>query len=145
MSVFCVGRFARSWDSNSIIHTPHLARHELQEEARFARAVRDEDVLPRLRVARARGEQFVAAKHRVQERDELELGESVADADPGAGAERAMRLTHTTVLSLLIPGAVKLFGRRELHRAPTSNTSPSMRLSLRLGAVDATLEAKKAP
>ena len=48
-----------------------LARHELQEEARFARAVRDEDVLPRLRVARARGEQFVAAKHRVEERDEF--------------------------------------------------------------------------
>ena len=39
------------------------------------------------RVARARGEQFVAAKHRVEERDELELGEGVADADAGARAD----------------------------------------------------------
>ena len=97
MSVFCVGRFA-SWDSNSIIHTPHLARHELQEEARFARAVRDEDVLPRLRVARARGEQFVAAKHRVEECDELELRQSVADADTRTRAERAVR--YGTIITL---------------------------------------------
>ena len=39
------------------------------------------------RVARARGEQFVAAKHRVEERDELELGEGVADADAGGRAD----------------------------------------------------------
>ena len=97
--MFCVGRFARSWDSNSIIHTPHLARHELQEEARFARAVRDEDVLPRLRVARARGEQFVAAEHRVEECDELELRQSVADANTRARAERAMRLAHLSMLA----------------------------------------------
>ena len=72
----------------TVLFTHHiLARHELQEEARFARAVRDEDVLPRLRVARARGEQFVAAEHRVEERDELELGEGVADADARARAD----------------------------------------------------------
>ena len=76
-----------------------LARHELQEEARFARAVRDEDVLPRRRVARARGEQFVAAEDRVEERDELELGESVPYADARAGAERAMRLAHLPMLA----------------------------------------------
>ena len=52
------------------------------------------------RVARARGEQFVAAKHRVEECNELELCQSVADADAGAGAERTVRLTHLTVLAL---------------------------------------------
>ncbi len=68
---FCVGRFVRSWDNIALFTHHILARHELQEEARFARAVRDEDVLPRLRVARARGEQFVAAEHRVEECDEF--------------------------------------------------------------------------
>ena len=99
MSVFCVGRFVHRIVTS--LFTYHmLARHELQEEARFARAVRDEDVLPRLWVARARREQFVAAEHRVQERDELELRQSIADADPRAGAERAMRLAHLAVLAL---------------------------------------------
>ena len=96
---FCVGRFVRSWDNIALFTHHILARHELQEEARFARAVRDEDVLPRLRVARARREQFVAAEHRVQERDELELRQSVADADPRARAEGAMRLAHLAVLA----------------------------------------------
>ena len=117
MSVFfCVGRFVRG--IVTLLFTHHtLARHELQEEARFARAVRDEDVLPRLRVARARGEQFVAAKHRVEECDELELRQSVADADTRTRAEGAVRLTHTTVLSLAKSGAIKLLGRRELDGA----------------------------
>ena len=75
-----------------------LARHELQEEARFARAVRDEDMLPRRRMARS-GLDDVAAEHRVQERHELELGEGVAYTDTRARAERAMRLTHTTMLA----------------------------------------------
>ena len=84
----------------TLLFTHHiLARHELQEEARFARAVRDEDVLPRLRVARARREQFVAAKHRVEERDELELGEGVAYTDTRARAERAVRLAHLSMLA----------------------------------------------
>ena len=100
MSVFCVGRFVRSWDNISLFTNHILARHELQEEARFARAIRDEDVLPRLRVARARGEQFVAAEDRVEECDELELRQSVAYTDAGPGAERAVRLTHLTVLAL---------------------------------------------
>ena len=85
----------------TLLFTHHtLARHELQEEARFARAIRDEDVLPRLRVARARGEQFVAAKHRVEECDELELGEGVAYTDAGTRSERAVRLAHLAVLAL---------------------------------------------
>ena len=96
---FCVGRFVRSWDNIALFTHHILARHELQEEARFARAVRDEDVLPRLRVARARGEQFVAAKHRVEERDELELGEGVAYTDARAGAKRAVRLAHLSMLA----------------------------------------------
>ena len=96
---FCVvGRFVRG--IVTLLFTHHiLARHELQEEARFARAVRDEDVLPRLRVARARGEQFVAAKHRVEECDELELGEGVPYTDTRAGAERAVRLAHLAMLA----------------------------------------------
>ena len=84
----------------TVLFTHHsLARHEIQEEAALARAVRDEDVLPRLRVARARGEQFVAAKDRVQERDELELGEGVPYTDAGPGAERAMRFAHLSMLA----------------------------------------------
>ena len=51
------------------------------------------------RVARARGEQFVAAKHRVQERDELELGEGVANTDAGTGAERTVRFAHLSMLA----------------------------------------------
>ena len=98
MSVFVSIAFVRG--IVTLLFTHHiLARHELQEEAALARAVRDEDVLPRLRVARARGEQFVAAKHRVEERDELELRQSVADADPRARAERAMRLAHLSMLA----------------------------------------------
>ena len=98
MSVFCVGRFVRR--IVTLLFTHHmLARHELQEEAALARAVRDEDVLPRCRVARARGEQFVAAKHRVQERDELELGEGVANTDAGTGAERTVRFAHLSMLA----------------------------------------------
>jgi len=84
----------------TVLFTHHsLARHEIQEEAALARAVRDEDVLPRCRVARARGEQFVAAKHRVQERDELELGEGVANTDAGTGAERTVRFAHLSMLA----------------------------------------------
>jgi hypothetical protein len=99
MSVFCVGRVVRSWDSNIIIHTPHsLARHELQEEARFARSIRHEDVFPRRRMAR-RGLDDVAAEHRVEERDELELGEGVPYTDAGPGAERAMRFAHLSMLA----------------------------------------------
>ena len=98
MSVFCVGRFVRR--IVTLLFTHHmLARHELQEEAALARAVRDEDVLPRLRVARARGEQFVAAEHRMEECNELELGEGVAYTDAGPGAERAVRFAHLAVLA----------------------------------------------
>ena len=97
--MFCVGRFVRSWGVTLLFTHHTLARHELQEEARFARAVRDEDVLPRLRVARARGEQFVAAEHRVQERHELELRQSVADADTRTRAEGAVRLAHLSMLA----------------------------------------------
>ena len=75
-----------------------LARHELQEEARFARAVRDEDVLPRRRMARS-GLDHVAAKHRVEECDQLELGEGVAYTDAGTRSEGAMRLAHLSMLA----------------------------------------------
>ena len=45
------------------------------------------------------GNDHVAAKHRVQERDELELGEGVAYTDAGSGAERAVRLAHLSMLA----------------------------------------------
>ena len=100
MSVFFVSIASFVRGIVTLLFTHHtLARHELQEEAALARAVRDEDVLPRLRVARARGEQFVAAKHRVQERDELELGEGVAYTDAGTRSEGAVRLAHLAMLA----------------------------------------------
>ena len=87
MSVFFVSIASFVRGIVTLLFTHHtLARHELQEEARFARTVRDEDVLPRRRMAR-RGLDDVAAEHRVEERDELELGEGVADADAGARAD----------------------------------------------------------
>ena len=54
----------------------------------------------------------------MEECNELELCQSVADADTRAGAEGAMRLTHLTVLTLAVARTVELVGRRELHRAP---------------------------
>ena len=47
-----------------------------------------------------RGLDDVAAEHRVEERDELELGEGVPYTDAGPGAERAMRFAHLAVLAL---------------------------------------------
>ena len=97
MSVFfvSVASFVRIVTS---LFTHHiLARHELQEEARFARAVRDED--GSLGGGWPAGLDDVAAEHRVQERHELELGEGVAYTDAGAGAERAVRFAHLAMLA----------------------------------------------
>ena len=115
MSVFVSIAFVRG--IVTLLFTHHiLARYELQEEAALARAIRHEDVLPRRRMARG-GLDDVAAENRVEECDELELRQSVADADTRARAERAMRFPKLPMLSLAKAGAIKLVGRWELDGA----------------------------